>query len=29
LTVQSVFDADGAESYAFAVEAWAADVWAA
>jgi hypothetical protein len=29
LTVQTALAADGAESYASAVEAWAADVWAA
>jgi len=29
LTIQSVLDAEGAETYAMAVEAWAADVWAA
>jgi hypothetical protein len=29
LTIQSALAADGAESYASAVEAWAADVWAA
>jgi len=29
LTIQSVLAADGAESYASAVEAWAANVWAA
>jgi uncharacterized protein DUF5946 len=29
LTIQGALDADGAEGYATAVEAWAADVWAA
>ncbi len=29
LTVQGAVDADGGENYATAVEAWAADVWAA
>jgi Family of unknown function (DUF5946) len=29
LTVQTALAADGAENYASAVEAWAADVWAA